>query len=104
MRKFVNAGQLVQKPTSNSADAVENQIVEKFLTAELVEKEFSKIVLENGGWQSKFIGKLLGVVWYTFITEEIFNALKKFHNPKIDFSLLNKLAVQRIKEFKSEVF
>lgn len=104
VRKFVNAGQPVQKPTSNSADAVENQIVEKFLTAELVEKEFSKIVNDNGGWQSKLIGKLLGVVWYTFITEEIFTALKKFHNPKIDFALLNKLAVQKIKEFKADVF
>lgn len=104
VRKIAKACQSMHKPILNSFDVVESQIVEKFLTAELVEKEFSKIVSENGGWQSKLIGKLLGVVWYTFITEEIFNALKKFHNPKIDFSLLNKLAVQRIKEFKSDVF
>ena len=84
---------------------VEMEIVEKFLTAELVEKEFSKIVNDNGGvFQRKLIPKLLGVVWYTLITEEMFNILRKFRNPKIDFALMNKLAVEKIKEIKSDIF
>ena len=105
VRKFVNAGQPVQKTIlNNPADCVENQIVEKFLTPELIEKEFSKIVFDHDGWQTKFIEQLIGVTWHTFITEEIFDAIKKFHNPKIDFALLNKLAVQKIKTVKSDLF
>ena len=88
----------MHKPILNSADVIEYEIVEKFLTAEFIEKEKSKIELEHGGWEQKLIPKLLGVVWYTFITEEIFNAIKKFRNPKIDFALLNRLAIQKIKQ------
>lgn len=84
------------------SDAVEPQIIEKFLTPELVEKEFSK--LASDGWNSKLIPKLLGVVWHAFITEETFNFLRKFHNPKVDFGLLNRLAVEKIKTVKSELF
>ena len=61
-------------------------------------------VTDNGGFENKLIGKFLGTFWYTFITEEIFNILRKFHNPKIDFALLNQLTVQKIKDVKSEVF
>lgn len=50
-----------KKITLKSADnAVEPQIIEKFLTPELVEKEFSKLAAD--GWNSKLIPKLLGVV------------------------------------------
>ena len=98
VRKTVKAAQSMHKPILNSADVIENQIVERFLTAELIEKEKAKIELENGGWDTKLIPKLLGVVWYTFISEEIFNAIKKFRNPKIDFALLNRLAIQKIKQ------
>lgn len=88
----------------NSIDSVEKSIVEKFLTHEFVEKEFSKIVIENNGWESKLIGKLFKTIWYTFISEEIFNILKKFKNPKVDFSLLQKLVVDKIKLIKSDIF
>ena len=98
VRKIVKAERSMHKPILNSADVIEYQIVEKFLSAELIEKEKSKIELENGGWETKLIPKLLDVVWYTFISEEIFNAIKKFHNPKIDFALLNRLAVQKVKQ------
>lgn len=104
VRKEVKASQTMYKPILNSADVIENQIIEKFLTKEFVDKEKAKIEVENGGWQSKLIPKLLGVIWHTFITEEIFNAVKKFHNPKIDFALLNRLAVMKIKQFEPEIF
>ena len=98
VRNIVKAERSMHKPILNSADVIEYEIVEKFLTAEFIEKEKSKIELEHGGWEQKLIPKLLGVVWYTFITEEIFNAIKKFRNPKIDFALLNRLAIQKIKQ------
>lgn len=91
----------MHKPLNGSE--IEAAIVKKFVTPELVEKEFAKLVVE-GVFASKFIGKLLGMVWYTFISEEMFNVLRKFKNPKIDFGLLHKLTVDRVKEIKSEVF
>lgn len=84
---------------------VEQAIVDYFVTPELTEKEYSKIVNDNGGFFSgKDIPKFLGVMWYTLITEEIFNILRKFKNPKIDFGLLRKLTIAKIKDIKSEVF
>lgn len=100
VRSVTKAEKKIQQPTST--DAVELQIIEKFLTPELVEKEFSKLAVD--GWNNKLIPKLLGVVWHAFITEETFNFLRKFHNPKVDFGFLNRLAVEKIKTVKSELF
>ena len=90
-------------PRTHITNAVEVKIIEKFLTAELVEKEYCKL-LDGQQWDSKLIPKFLGIVWHAFITEETFNFLCKFHNPKIDFGLLNRLAVAKIKNVKSELF
>ena len=79
---------------------LEHDIVDKYITEDFVEKEYCKIVNDMGGWESKYIGRLLGTIWHTFIEEETWNIIKKFHNPVIDFSVLNKLVVQRIKEIK----
>lgn len=100
VRPVVKVASKIQRPLTS--DAVEPQIIEKFLTPELVEKEFSKLAAD--GWNSKLIPKLLGVVWHAFITEETFNFLRKFHNPKVDFGLLNRLAVEKTKTVKSELF
>ncbi len=87
-----------------TGEEVEPLIVDKFVTPELINKEFAKLVNEHGGFENKLIGKFLGTFWYTLITEEIFNILRKFKNPKIDFGLLNRLTVQKIKDVKSEIF
>lgn len=100
VRPVVKGASRIQRPLSS--DAVEPQIIEKFLTPELVEKEFSKLAVD--GWNSKRIPELFGVVWHTFITEETFNFLRKFHNPKVDFGFLNRLAVEKIKAIKPELF
>lgn len=92
----------MQKPLT--CESVEAAIVEKFLSPELIEKEYAKIVNDAGYWDKKFIPKLLGVTWHTFIIEEIFNALRHFKTPKIDFKLLNALAIDRIKAVKPDIF
>ena len=85
--------------------SVECDIVDHFVTSALVEKEFSKIVNENGGqFENKLVGKFLGVLWYTFITEEMFNVLRKFKNPTINFKLLHKMVVDRAKDIKADIF
>ena len=36
--------------------------------------------------------------------EESWNFVKTFHNPAIDFSVLNKLVVEKVKDIKKDVF
>jgi len=49
-------------------------------------------------WSSKKIPQLLGTVWHEFITEEIWEILKKYKNPTINFQALHRFVIQRIKE------
>lgn len=83
---------------------IEEVIIEEFLTEHLVLKTKAKIEVENEGWQSKFIPQLLGRVWNDLITEEIWEIIKKHKNPKIDFSVLNRLAIQKVKFVLKDVF
>lgn len=81
----------------------EERIAEEFVTQHLVDKVYAKIQNEDG-WSSKMIGKLLGVVWHDLITEEIWEIIKKYKNPKIDFKRLQRYTTQRIKGLKPELF
>lgn len=83
---------------------LEEEIAEEFVTQHLVDKVQAKIILQHGGWSSKMIGQLLGVVWHDLITEEIWDILKKHKNPKIDFKTLNRFCVMKVKQLKPEVF
>jgi len=50
------------------------------------------------------IPKLLGICFHDFITEEIWDVLKKYNNPTIDFKRLNQLMIVKVKEFMPELF
>lgn len=91
-------------PEMNTQLMVEERIVDEFVTTDFIEKEFYKIVTENDGWQSKFIPMLLSKVFYELINEEMWNIIKKYKNPKIDFRILNALTIQKIKQTKKEIF
>lgn len=103
--KVVRENFKVSKKVGRHIDyCTEVDIVEKLCTPEYIEKEFAKIANETGGFSSKMIPRLLGSVWHTFITEEAWNMVKKYKNPKIDFSLLNRLVTDKVKEVKKEYF
>lgn len=85
-------------PLINGTLLVEERIVEKFCTEAFIEKERAKIINEHGEWSSSLIPKLLGIAYYTLIQEEMWNILREYKNPKIDFKLLNSLVIRRIKE------
>ena len=85
-------------------EIIEDKIVSKFVDKHLVDKIHAKITNEMDGWSSKYIPRLLHTVYYDLITEETWNILKEFKNPKIDFRTLNNLCTQRVKELKPEVF
>ena len=95
VRPIAKAAIKLKHPISGN---VESDIVEKFLTPELIQKEQAKIVADVGfDFEPKLIPRLLQTVWYVFITEELFDAIKKFRNPKIDFKILNSLVIDKIK-------
>lgn len=83
---------------------IEEKIINDFLTENIIEKVYQKIVVENNGWYSKFIPRLLQTCFYDLIREESWNFIKKFKNPTINYSMLNFLATRKIKEIKKELF
>lgn len=87
-----------------TTDSIEQAIIDDLCTSMFVEKEFEKFKEENGGWNSKLIPKFLGIIWHTFIVEECWNIIRKYKSPKIDFKLLNKLFIEKVKEIKNNLF
>ena len=85
-------------PEINNTLLVEERIVDEFITPALIQKEKAKIENEHGGWSSKNIPQLLGTMYYVFIQEELWTALKKHKNPKINFKLLNGMIVRKVKQ------
>jgi len=81
-------------------DGIENAVVHEFLTEHLLDKEIAKVKLERGftTLDPKLIGETLGRVWHALITEEIWDILKKFKNPMLDFRVLRSLVNQKVKD------
>lgn len=91
-------------PDVKGQQMVEELITEDFCTSAFIEKEYAKIVTEKEGWRSQYIPMLLGRVFSELVKEEIWNILKKYKNPKIDFKTLNTFVVSKIKSVKPELF
>jgi len=91
------------KVWGGSKDPVEYQIADMFVTEGRVNK-----VLENmkasGGWSSKRIPELFQRVFYDVVTEETWNILKKFKDPKIDFRRLRGAVIAKIKVVRGDLF
>ena len=85
-------------------EIVEEKIVNKYVNQTLIDKVEAKIVNEVGGWSSKCIPRLLHTVYYDLITEETWNFVKEFKNPKVDFKVLSHYVTAKIKELKKELF
>lgn len=85
-------------------DLIEARVVDRFVTNAFVEKEYAKIANENNGWTSKMIPQLLSRVFHELICEEMWNILKAFKNPAINFKVLNNFTIAKIKEVKPELF
>jgi hypothetical protein len=85
-------------------EIVEEKIAAKYVTQALVDKVEAKIVNEMGGWSSKYIPRLIHTVYYDLVTEETWNFVKEFKNPKVDFKVLSHYVTVKIKELKKELF
>jgi len=81
-------------------DAIERAIQVQYVTAARVEKIRNKIAdtqVERPGM--KEIPKLINMVWYDIITEEMNDILKRLKDPTINFKLLKRLVFDRAKEY-----
>ena len=83
---------------------VEDDICKHIVDRHFIEKTYSKIVNEQGGWNSKYIPRLLQTVYYDLVNEEIWNMVKKMKNPTINFRTLQSLTTMKIKELMPELF
>lgn len=81
---------------------IEDEIINNYLTSSLIEKTYEKIKLN--GWSSKKIPELLNRIWHDFITEELWDIIKKYKNPKIDFKTMQFFCNAKIKKVKNELF
>lgn len=82
---------------------IEQEIVDKFVTKSLIEKEISKIELECG-WSSNMIPRLINTVFYCLVKEECWNFVKEFKYPNIDFKRLSFFTTNKIKELFPNIF
>jgi hypothetical protein len=82
---------------------VEEEICNKYVTSALVEKEYAKIV-NDGGWTSKSIPRLLNTVFYSLIKEDSWDFLSEHKFPVVDFNRMRFFCIQVIKARKPELF
>lgn len=91
-------------PKLENKKIVEQSIVDKYIDKHAVEKEYSKIVNENGSFENKHIPRLLNVVFYETIRDHAWDIVKDFKFPLVDYKRLDRLAKIKVKELKPELF
>lgn len=84
--------------------SLEQEIAEKYLTLDIVNKVYAKLMIDKACWNNKMIPQLLGTVYHDFITECMWQILKDQKNPSINFKSLQVEVYKQIKELKSELF
>lgn len=107
--KIVTAQFKEQNHVVMGAPTVGNTLVEElicndYVTEHLVNKVYDKIRNEGEGWTSRCIPRLLDTVYHDLITEELWDILKVYKNPFINFKTLKALCINKIKTIKPEVF
>lgn len=91
-------------PDIKGKECVEQRIVDKYVSSDLIEKEYQKIIHDNEGWDSKKIPALFGRVYNSLIIDDIWAILKEHKNPTINFNKLYSLIIVKIKSEKPELF
>ena len=91
-------------PTANMKSPIEHLIVDEFVTSALVDKVFDRIRIENDGFNSRDIPQLLNTCFYDLVREDAWQVVKKHKNPTIDFSALQHLTYQKVKQLLPTIF
>ena len=99
-----------EKPMKMADHVIEMDIAEKYVTTAIIDKVHAKSDLDEhlnpktGGFHGKCIPRLLHTVYYDVIREEMWEILKEFKNPVINFKRLQGLIYKRIKELRKDLF
>jgi len=82
----------------------EEVLIERIVTPQLVEKEYAKIVVEDNGWSSKAIPRLLETVFRCVVVEELYSCWRDIKYGTINGKSLKAFTIQRVKQLKPELF
>lgn len=98
---------------------VEAAIAERYVTPALVSKVRAKInndyysaispedcsgLMQTDVPRSKMIPQLLGMIYYSVVTEELWAAVKEHKNPTIDFKRLQQHTIVQVKRHAADLF
>ena len=83
---------------------IEEEIANEFVTKHIVDKAVAKIRTEQLHFGAKHIPQLFGMVFHELIVEEMWEIVKKYKYPKIDFKTLNTCTIVKIKQLLPELF
>lgn len=83
---------------------MEQQIVDKYVTVALCEKERAKLENVIGKGMKSIIPCLIYNVFECLVREEAWNFVVEFKNPTIDFKLLRHLCERKVKECCVDLF
>jgi hypothetical protein len=86
-----------------SLKMIEEEIADKYITKHLVDKVYDKISVSSG-FSQRSIPALLGMVYHDLITEELWQIIKEFNYPKIDFKTLNHCVINKVKLIRTDIF
>lgn len=85
--------------------SLERQIVDEFLSTSMIEKEFAKMKVDNGGyWDKELISPLFKKIFRTLVEEEMWDIVVKYKNPALDFGRLFAASVNKAKETLPDIF
>lgn len=87
-----------------STTLVEEQITQEVVTKHLVDKVVAKIRNDTGEFSAKQIPRLLQTVYYDVIHEELWDKIKEYKNPVIDFKKLQHFCFATTKQQLPELF
>ena len=95
--------QVKRKVKTHKGALTESGIVQKYYTSDIPKKVYANLSVEDG-WHDKFIPRLLETSYHDFVTECIWDILKKEKSPTINFHVLRRICTERTKELMKELF
>ena len=83
--------------------STEHEMALRYVTQDLVDKEYARI-MESAETRKVVPGQLLGTVWHCVVTECMWDAVKRYKSPTVDFKQLRRECELRTKMLRPEVF
>lgn len=83
--------------------STEHEMALRYVTQDLVDKEYFRIIAESES-RKAVPGQLLGTVWHCVVTECMWDAVKRYGSPTVNFKTFRRECELRTKMMRPEVF